>query len=54
MAKEFETQVESSLDAFLDHVALISDVDAYEEDVDMVTMMTLHAAKGLEFPSSFW
>ena len=53
MAKEFETQVESSLDAFLDHVALVSDVDAYEEGVEMVTMMTLHSAKGLEFPVVF-
>lgn len=53
VAKEFETQVESSLDAFLDHVALVSDVDAYEEGVDMVTMMTLHSAKGLEFPVVF-
>src|SRR5690606_28778291 len=53
VAKEFETQVESSLEAFLDHVALVSDVDAYEEGVDMVTMMTLHSAKGLEFPVVF-
>ena len=53
VTKEFETQVESSLDAFLDHVALVSDVDAYDEDVDMVTMMTLHSAKGLEFPVVF-
>ena len=53
VTKEFETQVESSLDAFLDHVALVSDVDAYEEGVDAVTMMTLHSAKGLEFPVVF-
>jgi ATP-dependent DNA helicase PcrA len=53
VAKEFETQVESGLEAFLDHVALVSDVDAYEEGVDMVTMMTLHSAKGLEFPVVF-
>ncbi len=53
VAKEFETQVESSLDAFLDHVALISDVDSYDEGQEMVTMMTLHAAKGLEFPVVF-
>lgn len=53
VTKEFETEVESSLEAFLDHVALIADVDAYEDDVDMVTMMSLHAAKGLEFPVVF-
>ena len=53
VAKDFETQFESSLTAFLDHVALISDADAYEEGQDMVTLMTLHAAKGLEFPVVF-
>lgn len=53
VTKEFETQYESSLDAFLDHVALISDVDSYDEDQEMITLMTLHAAKGLEFPVVF-
>lgn len=53
VAKNFETEVESSLEAFLDHVALISDQDAYDESADQVTMMTLHAAKGLEFPVVF-
>jgi DNA helicase-2/ATP-dependent DNA helicase PcrA len=38
---------------FLEKVALISDVDAYEAASDAVTMMTLHAAKGLEFPVVF-
>ena len=53
VAKEFESQVESDLDAFLDHVALVSDADAYDEDAETVTMMTLHSAKGLEFPVVF-
>lgn len=53
VAKGFEHDVESDLEAFLDHVALISDVDAYDEDAEMITMMTLHAAKGLEFPVVF-
>jgi ATP-dependent DNA helicase UvrD/PcrA len=38
---------------FLDHVALITDIDAYEEGVSRVSLMTLHSAKGLEFPLVF-
>jgi DNA helicase-2/ATP-dependent DNA helicase PcrA len=38
---------------FLDHVALITDVDEYESDVQRVSLMTLHSAKGLEFPIVF-
>lgn len=39
-----------SLTAFLEQVALISDIDTYDESGNAVTLMTLHAAKGLEFP----
>jgi len=39
-----------SLPAFLEQVALISDIDTYDESGNAVTLMTLHAAKGLEFP----
>src|ERR1700693_3748507 len=38
-----------TLDQFLDHAALVSDADAYDERAQ-ITLMTLHAAKGLEFP----
>ena len=38
-----------SLDQFLDHAALVSDADQYDEHAQ-ITLMTLHAAKGLEFP----
>lgn len=38
---------------FLEEVALVSDVDELEEDVEAVTMMTLHSAKGLEFDTVF-
>lgn len=38
------------LEAFLEMVRLASDTDAFEGDVERVTLMTLHAAKGLEFP----
>ena len=38
---------------FLEEVALISDLDSYDNDADSVTMMTIHSAKGLEFPYVF-
>mgnify|MGYP000089338753 FL=1 len=38
---------------FLNDLALLSDVDSYEEESSQVTLMTLHAAKGLEFPVVF-
>lgn len=41
------------LATFLEEIALISDVDNYSTDTDAVTLMTLHAAKGLEFPIVF-
>jgi len=42
-----------ALDRFLEDVALITDVDEYDEKADAVTLITLHAAKGLEFPVVF-
>lgn len=47
-----ETDV-PTLGGFLEEVALYTDLDSYEADADAVTMMTLHAAKGLEFPCVF-
>ena len=44
---------EARLEGFLEEVALISDLDSYDEDADVVVMMTLHSAKGLEFPYVF-
>lgn len=41
------------LAGFLEEIALISDIDNYSTDTDAVTLMTLHAAKGLEFPVVF-
>jgi DNA helicase-2/ATP-dependent DNA helicase PcrA len=43
----------SVLERFLDQVALVSDLDAYHERDDCVSMMTAHSAKGLEFPIVF-
>ena len=37
------------IETFLENVALVSDTDSYDEDANVVTLMTLHAAKGLEF-----
>ena len=41
------------LDSFLEEVALVSDIDSLDQNADAVTLMTLHAAKGLEFPVVF-
>ncbi|MBI2472856.1 MAG: UvrD-helicase domain-containing protein [Planctomycetes bacterium] len=48
-----ENYYEGSLQGFLEEVALVSDADELEGDVDAVTLMTLHTAKGLEFPVVF-
>ncbi|ADL51124.1 DNA helicase PcrA [Clostridium cellulovorans] len=53
-AVEFErTEEDTSLAAFLEKTTLVADVDNYDEDADTVTMMTVHSAKGLEFPVVF-
>ncbi len=44
---------EASLAGFLEEVALISDIDSYDEESDVVVLMTMHAAKGLEFDYVF-
>ncbi len=44
---------ESSLQEYLEQVALVTDLDSYDTSLDRVTLMTLHAAKGLEFPIVF-
>ena len=44
---------EERLSAFLQGAALVSDVDSLEEGTDAVTLITLHQAKGLEFPAVF-
>jgi DNA helicase-2/ATP-dependent DNA helicase PcrA len=53
-AREFmERSEDQSLQAFLDSVALIADIDEMAEGKGAVTLMTLHSAKGLEFPVVF-
>lgn len=44
---------DGSLELFLEQTALVADTDAFEDNTDRVTVMTLHAAKGLEFPRVF-
>ena len=54
VAIEFEEEyAENSLSQFLEGITLSSDIDNVEEDEDSVTLMTLHSAKGLEFPAVF-
>ncbi len=50
--KEFEkTEHETpGLEGFLEEISLVSDIDNYDEEQPTVTLMTIHAAKGLEFP----
>jgi len=59
-AEDFEAQNAGDLnddrgmlDLFLDQVALVSDLDGYDDVNDRVSMMTVHSAKGLEFPAVF-
>ncbi|MFK7767739.1 MAG: ATP-dependent helicase [Mariniblastus sp.] len=44
---------DGGLESYLEQAALVSDTDVWEAEADHVTLMTLHAAKGLEFPSVF-
>ncbi|MBP3292672.1 MAG: ATP-binding domain-containing protein, partial [Clostridia bacterium] len=53
-ARQYEENAEEpSLIGFLEDVALVSDVDKYDETADAVVLMTIHSAKGLEFPTVF-
>ena len=54
LAQRFEkTQEDSSLGRFLEHISLISDIDQAQDLDSKVSLMTLHSAKGLEFPLVF-
>jgi DNA helicase-2/ATP-dependent DNA helicase PcrA len=54
VASEYdELNTEGALAAFLEKVSLVSDVDELDEKADAVTLITLHQAKGLEFPVVF-
>ena len=48
-----ESHVDATLRGFLEEVALVSDIDNYDESSEAVVLMTIHSAKGLEFPVVF-
>ena len=53
-AMEYQDNVENpTFEGFLDNISLVSDVDNLDEEQDAVVLMTLHSAKGLEFPVVF-
>ena len=54
MAKSFvESEEEPTVQNFLENMSLLSDIDNYDESEDAVVLMTMHGAKGLEFPVVF-
>jgi len=56
VAREFDASAEAendTLEVFLQEVALVADADARSDDEGLVTLMTLHNAKGLEYPTVF-
>ncbi len=53
LTMEFDEEAENDLGTFLETTSLSSDVDELEEPAEQVTLMTLHSAKGLEFPVVF-
>lgn len=54
MAADYEERAEEpTLISFLEEISLVADVDKYDENADAVVMMTMHSAKGLEFPVVF-
>jgi DNA helicase-2/ATP-dependent DNA helicase PcrA len=55
VAREFDERhgAGNMLDVFLEETALVGDTDGWETEADCVTLMTLHASKGLEFPVVF-
>jgi len=52
-SRELAGDPDAPLEAFLDSIALVADVDALDDTDEGVTLMTLHSAKGLEFPAVF-
>ena len=53
MAAEYELEENPTLEGFLEKATLLSPIDDFEQDLGMVTLMTLHNAKGLEFDHVF-
>jgi len=53
VSEYYDENPDTTLAEYLEEVALLTDVDGYENDPERITLMTLHAAKGLEFPHVF-
>lgn len=53
MTQFMKERTDGSLQAFLEEMALVSDVDSLNEELNSVTLMTLHVSKGLEYPYVF-
>jgi DNA helicase-2/ATP-dependent DNA helicase PcrA len=53
MGENIEADEPSDLSTFLEQITLMADIDNHDEDEDAVVLMTLHSAKGLEFPVVF-
>ena len=53
MADYEEGEEHPTLSGFLEEVALVADIDEFDENTDYVVLMTLHSAKGLEFPNVY-
>ena len=53
LGEGFEAEEQTELSAFLEQITLMADIDNHDEDEDAVVLMTLHSAKGLEFPVVF-
>ncbi len=53
MEEEQDPPVERTLDRYMENIALITDADTHDQDRDHVSLMTVHGAKGLEFPFVF-
>jgi len=51
--EDIEAEEQTELSAFLEQITLMADIDNHDEDEDAVVLMTLHSAKGLEFPVVF-
>ena len=53
MGRGFEADSQTELSAFLEQITLMADIDNHDEDENAVVLMTMHSAKGLEFPVVF-
>lgn len=53
MSQFMKERTDNSLQGFLEEMALVSDVDSLDDEINSVTLMTLHISKGLEYPNVF-